>query len=56
LLAARPDGRAEPGVEEVALGGLDAETSVALLRSVDPGLAPGAIAQLVEATAGNPLD
>ena len=37
------------------MAGLDVDASVALLRSVDPGLAPGVCAQLVEATAGNPL-
>jgi len=55
LLAARPEGFAVGGVDELVVEGLDVDSSAALLHSVDPELSPTAIAQLVEVTAGNPL-
>ena len=55
LLAARPEGFSGYGVTEVAIQGLDPGTAAMLVRAADPDLAPGVVAELVEATAGNPL-
>lgn len=55
LLAARPEGFSGYGVTEVAIQGLDSGAAAMLVRQADPDLAPGVVAELVEATAGNPL-
>jgi len=55
LLAARPGSVAARGVEELSIGGLDADTAASLLTSVDPDLAPTTVAALVAMTKGNPL-
>ncbi|WP_336212464.1 helix-turn-helix transcriptional regulator [Nonomuraea sp. LPB2021202275-12-8] len=53
LLAVRGDGH-HPGVPELRVGGLDAESAGSLLDS-KARMAPGVRARLVSATGGNPL-
>lgn len=55
LLAARLEGFAVPGVDELAVEGLDPGTAAEVVRRAHPELAPAVVAELVAVTAGNPL-